>query len=414
MNNEYFEGFIVHHFSFRLQKHSSSPSISIPPHCYSENFALKKTIRMKKKFLLPVLFLVSLTSVFAQGLTIIADGGNKKAAVTETVGITEVSIQYNRPAVKGREGQIWGKLIPYGFNDLGFGTSKQAPWRAGANENTTISFSTDVTVEGKPLAAGSYAFFLAMAENEATIIFSRNATSWGAYFYDPKEDALRVTVKTIRTNEKTERLKFEFSDQKDNSAVITLAWENIKIPFAVSVDYVKTQLESFRKELRSDKGFDKDAWVQAAAFCVSNNTNLEEALQWSDYAIDGVFVGQKTFNTLNGKAAVLAKIGRNAAADSLRKEAMPLANMNELHGYGRQLITGKKPAEALTAFKMNAQKNPNVYTTNMGLARGYAANNDFKNALKYIKLAQQQAADKASKDAIDGYIKLLQEGKDIN
>ncbi|MBC7535638.1 MAG: DUF2911 domain-containing protein [Ferruginibacter sp.] len=369
---------------------------------------------MKKKFLLPILFLFSLPTSFAQGLTTIADGGNKKASVTETIGITEVSIQYNRPAVKGREGQIWGKLVPYGFNDLGFGTSKQAPWRSGANENTTISFSTDVTVEGKNLAAGIYGFFLAMTENEATIIFSRNASSWGSYFYDPKEDALRVTVKTIRSSEKVERLKFEFSDEKENSAVITMAWESLKIPFAVSVDYVKTQLESFRKELRSNKGFDKDAWVQAAAFCVSNNTNLDEALLWSEYAINGVFVGQKTFNTLNGKAAVLAKLGRSAAADSLRIEAMPLANMNELHEYGRQLVAAKKPAEALTAFKLNAQKNPNVYTTNMGLARGYAANNDFKNALRYIKLAQQQSADKAGKDAIDGYIKLLQEGRDIN
>lgn len=369
---------------------------------------------MIKKLLLPLLFVVSFHSLFAQGLTTIPDGGNKKASVSERIGITDVSIHYDRPAVKGREGQIWGKLVAYGFTDEGFGTSKAAPWRAGANENTTISFSTDAMVEGKAIPAGTYALFMAMAETEATIIFSKNYTSWGSFFYDPKEDALRVTVKTVRTTEKVERLKYEFSDEKDNSAVVSLSWENLRIPFTISVDYVKTQLESFRKELRTDKGFDKDTWVQAANFCVANNINLEEALTWSDYAINAVFVGQKTFRTLNTKASVLEKLGKTAEADSLKKEAMPLATMNELHNYGRQLLANKKPAEALAAFKLNAQKNPNVYTTNMGLARGYSGNGDHKNALKYLKLALPQAPDKGSKDAIENYIKMAEEGKNIN
>ena len=369
---------------------------------------------MYKKILLPILLLFSFNTLFAQGLTTMPDGGNKKASVTERIGITDVTMHYDRPAVKGREGQIWGKLVPYGFTDLGFGTSKAAPWRAGANENTTISFTTDAQVEGKPIAAGTYGFFIAMGETDATIIFSKNAGSWGSFFYDPKEDALRVTVKTVRMNDKTERLKYEFSDEKESSAVLSLIWENLKIPITISVDYIKTQLESFRRELTSNKGFEKDAWAQAAAFCVTNNTNLEEALTWSDYAINGQFVGQKTFGTLNTKASVLEKLGRKAEADSLKKEAMPLANINELHGYGRQLIAEKKPAEALVAFKLNAQKNPNVYTTNMGLARGYSANGDFKNALKYIKLAQPQSPNKQNSDAIEKFIKMLEEKKDIN
>ncbi|MEJ7673978.1 MAG: DUF2911 domain-containing protein [Chitinophagaceae bacterium] len=83
----------------------------------------------------------------------------------------------------------------FGYKDLGFGTSKVAPWRAGANENTTITFSTDVRVEGQPLKAGTYGFFAAMETNQATLIFSNNHSSWGSYFYDPKEDALKVTCK---------------------------------------------------------------------------------------------------------------------------------------------------------------------------------------------------------------------------
>ncbi|MEO5942003.1 MAG: DUF2911 domain-containing protein [Ferruginibacter sp.] len=369
---------------------------------------------MNFKKLIPILFLLFAGNCFAQGLTTAPDGGNKKASVTEIIGITNVTIHYDRPAVKGREGKIWGGLVPYGFTDQGFGTSKASPWRAGANENTTISFSTDVEIEGKRLAAGVYSLSLAMKEDGATVIFNNNSTSWGAFFYDPKEDALRVDVKSVKTTEETQRLKYEFSDETDNSAVITMSWEYLKVPFKVSVDYVKTQMESFRKELRSNKGFQWEAWIQAADFAVENNTNLDEALQWSDYAINGVFVGQKNFRTLSTKAAVLSKLGKTDEANALMKEAMPLANMVDLHNYGRQLVNEKRYPEALEAFKLNAQKNPNVFTTNVGLMRGYAATGDYKNALKYAKLALPQAPDAANKNAVEGFVKKLSEGKNIN
>ncbi|MDB5202452.1 MAG: hypothetical protein JWQ27_1861 [Ferruginibacter sp.] len=361
--------------------------------------------------------IILLTAVFpalAQDLTTVPDGGNKKASVSERIGITDVSLHYDRPAVKGREGKIWGQLVAYGFSDPGFGTSKAAPWRAGANENTTINFSTDVQVEGKPLAAGTYALFIAVEEQQATVIFSKNATSWGSFFYDPKEDALRVTVKPVATTEKTERLKYEFSDETENSATISLSWEFLRIPFRVAVDLPNTQWDSFQKELRSNKGFNANAWVQAINFAVANNIHLEEALQMSNYAINGVFVGQKNFKTLSAKAAVLKKLNRNPEAEALMKEALPMATMQELHTYGRQMLAAKQPAVALEAFQLNAKKNPNVFTTNMGLARGYSANGDFKNAAKYAKAALLQAPDAQNKTAIEGYIKSLEAGKDIN
>src|SRR6201989_2133999 len=140
-------------------------------------------------------------------LTALPNGGNKKASVTERVGITDVTIQYNRPGVKGREGKIWGQLIPTGYTDQGFGSSKAAPWRAGANENTTIEFSTDVKIEGQPLAAGKYGFFIAYDSSESTLIFSKNSTSWGSFFYNEQEDALRVKVKPVATNKSIEWLK---------------------------------------------------------------------------------------------------------------------------------------------------------------------------------------------------------------
>src|SRR5215203_1143639 len=132
---------------------------------------------------LAILLLVQQWSV-AQ-LTTVANGGNKKAWVGERVGRTDITIQYNRPAVKGREGKIWGQLVPAGFNDPGFGTSKASPWRAGANENTTMEFSTDVAIEGQPLPAGKYGFFIAYDATEPTLIFSKNTGSWGSFFYEP-------------------------------------------------------------------------------------------------------------------------------------------------------------------------------------------------------------------------------------
>src|SRR6185369_17651039 len=119
-----------------------------------------------KKMFLPAL-LASVLFSNAQ-LTVLPNGGNKKASVTERIGLTDVTIHYDRPHVNGREGKIWGQLIPVGYTDQGFGTSKAAPWRAGANENTTIEFSTDVKIEGQPLAAGRYGFFVAYDPNECT------------------------------------------------------------------------------------------------------------------------------------------------------------------------------------------------------------------------------------------------------
>ena len=342
------------------------------------------------------------------------DGGNKKASVSERIGITDVTINYDRPAVKGREGKIWNGLVHVGYKDLGFGTSKAAPWRAGANENTTITFSTDVKIEGQPLKAGTYGFSIAMGTGDATLIFSNNSTSWGSFFYDPKYDALKVTVKTIPLNESVERLKYEFMDETDNSATVALLWEKLKIPFKVEVDYVNTQMESFRKELRTSKGFKSDVWQEAAQFAADHNTNLDEALQWSDYSLNGQFVGEKNFKNYTTRAAVLNKSGKTADADAAMKMAMPLANMQELHQYGRQLLQQKRAKEALEVFKMNAQKNPNQFTTYMGLARGYSANGDYANALKNAQLAQPLAPNQANKDAVDKMIATLKEGKDIN
>ena len=369
---------------------------------------------MKKIFLSCFIALFAITS-FSQ-LTTPPDGGNKKATVAERIGITDVTIHYDRPGVKGREGKIWGQLVHVGYSDLGFGTSKAAPWRAGANENTTIEFSTDVKIEGQARAAGKYGFFIAYDPNECTLIFSKNNTSWGSFFYEQSEDVLRVKVKPVATDKSVERLKYEFTDETDNSATIALMWEKLMIPFKVEVDLDKLQLESFRRELRGERSFSPgwQSFQQAAKYCLDKNINLQEGLAWANQSINDQFVGDANFITLSTKAEILSKLGRAAEADTIMKKALPLGNMQQIHQYGRQLLVLKKNKEALEVFTMNYQKHPNEFTTLMGMTRASSANGDYKNALKYANMALATAQGQQNKAFLEPLISKLKDGKDIN
>ena len=349
-------------------------------------------------------------------LTQLPSGGNKKAWVGERVGLTDISINYDRPAVKGREGKIWVELVHVGYTNQGFGSAKKAPWRAGSNENTTIEFSNDVKIEGQLLKAGKYGFFVAYDPAEPTIIFSKNSTSWGSYYYDPKEDALRVKVKMVPTsgNQSIEWLKYEFLNQTENSATVALVWEKQMIPFKIETDYVADQVASFRKELRSQRGFYWLPWDQAAQWALQHNTNLEEALLWSDSATGNSFGGSRIFQPWSTKADILNKLNRNAEADAVMKKALAFASMQDIHQYGRRLLQQKKSKEALEIFKMNYQKNPGQFTSIVGLARGYSAVADYKNALKYAKMALPLSPDSLNKTSMEGAIKKLEVGQDIN
>jgi tetratricopeptide (TPR) repeat protein len=369
---------------------------------------------MKKILNLLICFSFSVLTFSQIPLTVLPSGGNKKAMVSEQIGLTKVAINYDRPGVKGREGKIWGQLIHVGFIDQGFGSSKSAPWRAGANENTTIEFSSDVKIEGKDLPAGKYGFFIAYDPNECTLIFSKNSGSWGSYFYNEKEDALRVKVKPIALDKSVEWLKYEFLNETENSATIALQWEKLMIPFRIETDYIKDQLQSFRNELRTDKGFIWQSWEQAANWCLQRNVNLEEALAWADSAISPGFEGNKSFRAWSTKAQLLAKLGKDEEALALMKQALPNASMTEVHQYGRQLLTQKKNKEALEIFKSNYDKNPNQFTTLMGLVRGYSANGDYKNALKYANQALPLAPDTNNKNNVTAMIEKLKQGKDVN
>ena len=225
-----------------------------------------------------------------------------------------------------------------------------------------------------------------------------------------------MKVKTATMDKSVEWLKYEFLNQTENTATIALEWEKQMIPFKVEVDYVNDQLEVFRKELRTEKSFNPgwQSYLQAAQFTAQRNVDLEEGLQWADLTISAPFVGQANFQTLSTKATILAKLNRTAEADSLMKRALPMGTMQEIHGYGRQLIQQKKAKDALEVFQLNYKKNPNQFTTLMGMTRGYSANADYKNALKYANLALPLAPNDQNKKFVEGAIEKLKKGEDIN
>lgn len=357
----------------------------------------------------------SLTDSFGQ-LTTQADGGNLKASISQKIGLTTVALTYDRPSVKGREGKIFGtEIAHFGFQDQHFGTSKAAPWRAGANECTTFSINNDIKIEGKTLPAGKYGLFMALSENETIVIFSKNSNSWGSFYYSETEDALRVTVKQLKEQPLVEKLKFEFSEETENSATVSLLWEKWKIPFKIEVDLVNDQLDSFRKELRTEVGFTHTAFMQAARYCLRKNVNLEEGLFWADKAINESYIGTSNFETLSLKSQILDKLGRSDEATLLMNKAISLGTNIELQRLGNNLLKNKNLHKALEVFKLFETRNPSEFAPKLGITKVLSAMGNYKEALKYAKLAQKLIGENTTEKAnIEAIIKKLAEGKDVN
>lgn len=157
------------------------------------------------------------------------------AQVTQRIGVdTDITIDYSRPAVKGRE--VWGNIVPYGMEEGNkYSDNKPFPWRAGANENTTIEFNNELMIEGKSIPAGKYSIHMIPAKEEAwTLIFNKVNDAWGSYQYDKSQDALRVMVEPVAASHQ-EYLTYGFEDLDGNSATAYLHWEELKVPFSVKV-----------------------------------------------------------------------------------------------------------------------------------------------------------------------------------
>jgi tetratricopeptide (TPR) repeat protein len=320
---------------------------------------------------------------------------SQRSIITQRVGLTDITINYCRPLVGGRT--LWGKEIAYG-----------QVWRAGANENTTIAFTDDVSVEGHALPAGTYGLHMIPAADQWTVIFSKNSTSWGSFSYDEKEDALRVTVKPQSGNFQ-EALEYTFDDVKPDSAAATLRWAKMVVPFHVSVDVNAIVYRSIQNQLRNTGGFTWAGYDEAANWLLDTNENLDQALKWEDRSI----LAEERFENDLNKSDILAAMGKKEEAAALKAKAFDLASGIQLHAYGRGLQFQKKQDEGFAVFQINIKKRPDEWYTHGEIARIASAKGDFSTAIKEMNLALASAPDVA-KPGIQRLIARLEKKEDIN
>ena len=366
-----------------------------------------------KKLLSLLLFLQCFCFAKAQ-MDLPPVGFNPRATISEEVGITSITIKYSRPGVKGREGKIWGNVVANGFGTFSFVTGGlTSPWRAGANEATIISFEHDVRVEGKNLKAGSYALFMAMSKDSATLIFSNQVDAWGSFYYQPQNDLLRVKVKTMPLDKSVEWLKYEFIDHQEKSCLIAMQWEKLSVPFRVEVDVDKIVLDRIRSEFTGVKGFVSANKLQASMWCFDNNINMEEALIWAQSAITGRPFGQSGFDAYNNLAGGYEKLNRTVQADSVMNEGLAIANSTQYIGYGKRMLAAKRSDRGLEVLLNAKKKFGEIFAVNNALAYAYSAKGDWIKATDYANKALEQAPPQL-KPMITANIQKLKEHKDIN
>lgn len=216
------------------------------------------------------------------------------ATVGQTIGVSKVEIAYSRPSARGRE--IFGGLVPFG-----------EVWRTGANEATTISFSTPVRIEGNALEAGTYGFFTIPGPDQWTLIFNETAKQWGAYNYDSSTDALRVQVEPESASAR-EMMTFSFHDVTDSTATVALRWSETRVPFKIAVN-TTSALRSRADEMMADAS-DWRAPIPYVGYALENDVLLDEALAWINRSIEL----EERFGNLRMKANVLAATGQYAQA----------------------------------------------------------------------------------------------------
>ena len=348
------------------------------------------------------------------------NGDNQRAEVSQWIGLVKVTIAYHSPRVhfpptNDRTGHIWGELVKYGLFDDGFGPVTATPWRAGANETTTISFSHNVNIDGKEIKAGTYALFLELQKDGPwTWIFNTQADGWGSFQYDSSKDVLRVAV-TPQSAPFTEFLTYDFDDRLPNSAVAYLHWEQKRIAFKIDVPDVNAlYVAQMRKDLEAWPGFNYQNWAAAALFAANNKIDLGDALTWANRAIyepfRGAVTGVMSFSTLQVKATVLEAMGRASDADTTMDRAIRLAGTSarEIYQYGAVLLRSGRTPRALATFKLNRDRHPEErFWTSLGLARGYAASGDKPNAIANWEIVLRNVPP-AQKGSIPAFEKALQ------
>jgi hypothetical protein len=320
---------------------------------------------------------------------------SQHSVVTQRIGITDITINYSRPLVKGRT--IWGKLVPY--NEV---------WRTGANENTTIKFTDPVSIEGKPLAKGVYGLHMIPGQDQWTIVFSNVNMAWGSFTYKEADDALRVTVKP-QASDPHEALTYDFDDVKSDSTLVTLRWEKLAVPFKIDVNVHDIVQASLHNQLQGLAQYTWEGWDDAATYLLTAKYDLNEALQYENTSIGT----EPRFDNYLTKSQILEAMGRKDESEAAKNQALQRATAAQLYAYGRQLQGEGKQDQAFDFFRQAAKKDPNDWVVHDGTARIYSAQGDYGSALKEIKITLAGAPDN-QKIFFEPLIKKLEAKQDIN
>jgi hypothetical protein len=303
-------------------------------------------------FAAALLLLASAATASAQS-TLRLPRPSQKSSVMQTIGVTDVTITYSRPGVKGRK--IWGDppaAAPAGTATLDDARARPADavivpygrvWRTGANEATLFEVTDDVLVNGQPLPAGRYSLHTIPGRDEWTIIFNKDDGQWGSFTYDEKKDVLRVKTKPETASESQEWLGFGIEPEGENSARVNIRWERLRVPFTVEVKDVKAlAVAKARAALATAKPDNWQMPLQAANYMLQNKLDLAEAMRWTEQSIKA----QENFNNLNLKARILAAEGKTAEAIAAGEKALQVgkaanANAQALANFEKTLADWK-------------------------------------------------------------------------
>ncbi|HKY27933.1 MAG TPA: DUF2911 domain-containing protein [Pyrinomonadaceae bacterium] len=290
---------------------------------------------MNRKFLFLATVLIFVSSVLTAQAQLRLPRPSQKATVMQTVGVTDITITYHRPGVKGRA--IWGDPPAGATGSATLDDSRTRPkeqvivpyghvWRSGANEATVFEVTDPVVIHGQPLAAGKYSLHTIPGKDEWTIIFNSDAGQWGSFSYDEKKDVLRVKTKPETVATSQEWLMYSFDPVTENSAQVNIRWEKVNVPFTVVVKDVKAlAMEKARAAIAAAKPDDWSIRSQAANYALQNKLNTEEAMQWLEQSIKI----KETFGNLSLKARTLAEQGKTAEAVATAEKAVQVGKASK-------------------------------------------------------------------------------------
>ena len=304
------------------------------------------------------------------------------ANVAQKVGISTVSVNYSRPAVKGRV--VWGTLVPYGWDKAGSAIGLESPWRAGANENTVLHLSDPATIEGVTVPAGNYGlFFVINKDNTGELILSKDYQSWGSFFYNPKNDQMRAKITIRDLPASTERLTYSFDVLDRTTTELDLNWERKQFPVKIAFAVDDIVMANTTELMNGQTAFMWQNVNAAANYSLTNKVGLDQGLKWADRAIQGQ--PAPSMGPYATKAGILELQGNHADAEKILNDAMAKATEGDLNTYGYTLINNKQYDKAIAAFKLNTERHPESPNVWDSLGEAYALAGDKQNAIANFK-----------------------------